>query len=140
MIVNSRQYSWSDVKVVALGRLITGIRGVEYKTSREKEYVYGAGDEPQGIQYGNKKYEGTITLLQSEVEALERFAKDNGFNDITDFEFDIVISYVPSTGAPIVTDVIKYASITELPKGMKQNDKFQEIALPFIALGIKYSG
>jgi hypothetical protein len=131
---------WSNVQVVMLGRPVTGLRGVEYKTSREKEAVYGAGDEPQGIQYGNKKYEGTITLLQSELEALTRFAKANGYNDITDVDFDVVVAYVPQTGEPIVTDTIKFASITEILKNLKQGDKFMEVALPFIALGVKYSG
>jgi light-regulated signal transduction histidine kinase (bacteriophytochrome) len=140
MYFNSKQYAWSNVQAVMLGRIVTGLRGVEYKTSREKEPVYGAGDEPQGIQFGNKKYEGTITILQSELEALARFAKTNGFDDITDVEFDLVVAYVPQTGAPIVTDTIKFVSITEIPKAMKQNDKFMEVALPFIALGVKYSG
>lgn len=140
MHFNSKQYAWNNVQLVMLGRIVTGLRGVEYKTNREKELVYGAGDEPQGIQYGNKKYEGTLTFLQSELEALTRFAKQNGFNDITDVDFDVVIAYVPQSGAPIVTDTIKFASITEIPKNLKQNDKFMEVALPFIALGVKYSG
>jgi hypothetical protein len=140
MHFNSKQYAWSNVQVVMLGKPVTGLRGVEYKTSREKEPVYGAGDEPQGIQYGNKKYEGTLTFLQSELEALTRFAKANGFNDITDIDFDVVVAYVPQTGEPIVTDTIKFASITEIPKSLKQGDKFMEVALPFIALGVKYSG
>lgn len=140
MTFNSKQYAWANVEVVALGRKITGLRGIEYKSSREKELVYGAGDKPQGIQYGNKSYDGTITLLQSEMEALARFAKQSGFDDITDVEFDIVCAYVPKGGGPIVTDVVKFASITEIPKVMRQNDKFMEVALPFIALDVEYSG
>ena len=140
MVFNSKQYAWSNLEVVALGRKIIGLRGLEYKTNREKEPVYGAGDKPMGIQHGNKSYSGTLTLLQSEMEALARFAKDGGHEDITDVEFDIVAAYVPKGGGPIVTDVVKFASITEIPKGLKQNDKFQEIALPFIALDVEYSG
>lgn len=140
MNFNSKQYSWANLHVVALGRRFLGIRGIDYKPAREKELVYGAGDEPQGIQYGNKSYAGTITLLQSELEALARFARQNGYADITDFEFDIVVAYVPQGGGPVVTDVVKFASITEIPKAMRQNDKFMEIALPFIALAVEYSG
>jgi len=140
MIINSKQYTWSNLEVVALGRKFLGIRGIEYKPVHEKELVYGAGSEPLGIQHGNKSYSGTLTLLQSELEALTRYARQNGFNDITDIEFDIVVAYVPQGGGPVVTDVVKFASITEIPKAMRQNDKFMEIALPFIALAVEYSG
>lgn len=140
MNFNSKQYAWSNLEVVALGRKFLGIRAIEYKPNREKEPVYGAGDEPQGIQYGNKSYSGTLTLLQSELEAMTRLAKQNGYADVTDFEFDVVVAYVPKGGGPVVTDVVKYVSISEIPKGMRQNDKFMEIPLPFIALGIEYSG
>lgn len=140
MAFNSKQYSWADLQIVALGRKFLGLRAIEYKAEREKEQVYGAGDKPQGIQYGNKTYNGTVTILQSELEALTRFARQNGYDDITDFEFDIVVAYIPKGGGPIVTDVVKFASITETPKNLRQNDKFMEIALPFIALDIEYSG
>lgn len=140
MTFNSKQYAWANVEVVALGRKITGLRGIEYKSSREKELVYGAGDKPQGIQHGNKSYAGTLTLLQSEMEAMARFAREAGFDDITDVEFDVVVAYVPKGGGPIVTDVVKFVSITEIPKAMRQNDKFMEVALPFIALEVEYSG
>lgn len=140
MTFDSKQYAWHNVEVVALGRKITGLRGIEYKTNREKEMVYGAGDKPLGIQHGNKSYSGTLTILQSEMEALARFAKESGYDDITDIEFDVVVAYVPKGGGPIVTDVVKFASITEIPKNMRQNDKFMEIALPFVALDVEYSG
>ncbi len=137
---NSKEYSWSNLEVVALGRKFLGIRGIEYKPAREKEAVYGAGDKPMGIQYGNKSYDGTLTLMQSELEAMIRFARQNGYDDITDFEFDIVVAYVPKGGGPVVVDVVKFASISEVSKNLRQNDKFMEIALPFIALGVEYSG
>ena len=140
MHFNSKQYAWSNLEIVAFGRKLLGARAIEYKTNKEKEVVYGAGDEPMGVQHGNKSYSGTLTILQSEIEAMTRLALENGFEDITDFEFDVVVAYVPKGGGPIVSDVIKFASISEIPKGMRQNDKFQEIALPFIALGVKRSG
>jgi hypothetical protein len=140
MHFNSKEYSWADLEIVVFGRKLKGARAVEYKTSKEKEPVYGAGDEPHGIQHGNKSYSGTLTVLQSELEAMTRLARENGFDDITDIEFDVVVAYVPKSGGPIVSDVVKFASISEIPKGMRQNDKFQEIAMPFIALGVQRSG
>lgn len=135
MAFNSKEYSWADVEIQLQGRKVIGARGVKYKVSQEKEAVYGAGNEPITIGKGNKSYEGELTLLQSEVEALQRSVGTG--NDIVDLPaLDIIVSYAPKDGGAIVTDAIKFAEFTELEKGMGQNDKFSEISLPFIALKI----
>ena len=137
---NSKEYSWSNVEVSYLGRLITGIRGVKYKVSHEKEALYARGSKPHSVQSGNKSYEGEIKLLQSEVDALNVAAKDAGFDDLTDFSFDIAVAYTPKNLAEstkILNKSIKSAEITEFEEGMEQGDKFMEITLPFVALDIK---
>jgi len=42
----------------------------------------------------------------------------------------------PTRGDIVKTDLIRGAEFTSVPKGLNQNDKFMEIELPFIALGI----
>ena len=136
---NSKEYAWADVSVAFLGRPVTGIRAVEYKVTRQQEALYAAGMEPRSIQKGRKEYSGTITLLQSEFIALNRAAKMAfpGNGDVTDIEFDIIVSYVPKGGL-LTTDRILNVSIGEIPNSLKEGDLYQEIALPFIALGIEY--
>lgn len=34
---NSKEYAWIDVKLVMLGKEVTGLRGIEYKMKRQKE-------------------------------------------------------------------------------------------------------
>lgn len=137
MAFNSRQYSWSDIEIWMLGKKVTGAREIKYKVSQEKEPIYGAGNEPQGIGYGNKKYEGQLILLQSEVEALTLKAIENGGFDLTDISgINIVIRYAPKGGVQTI-DTLEYVEFTEFEKGMAQNDKFAEITIPFIALGIR---
>jgi hypothetical protein len=136
MSIVNKEYSWKNFTSFYLGRLITGIRGLEYKEAVEKEHVYGAGSKPYAIQTGNQKFDGTITLLQSEVEALTTFAKEKGFGSITEIEFDVVATFI-ADGKKVV-DVIKNISITEVPKGLKQGDKFMEITLPYLATDIEY--
>jgi len=134
---NSKQYNWADVEIWLLGKKIAGARGIKYKISQEKEVIYGAGNQPMGIGKGNKSYEGEITLLQSEVEALTLSAMAAGGDDITDLsEMNVIINYAPKNGA-LTTDILQNVAFTEMEKGMNQNDKFAEISLPFIALGIK---
>lgn len=134
MRFNSKEYEWADVSVVMAGRSVTGIRGIEYSSSQEKEALYAKGNKPHGIQRGNKSYSGTITLLQSELEALSEAAG----SDALDATFNVVVCYGnPMKGDTIKTDLLAGVEITEIPKGLKQGDKFMEIALPVIMLDVK---
>ena len=125
-VFNSNEYAWVDINVVLLGREVVGLRGMEYKVKRQKEALYATG---------KKEYEGTITLLQSELIALDRAAQEKGYEDITDIDFDVIVSYLPENGV-ITTDKVVNVSITEIPRGMKEGDLQMEIALPFIALDV----
>ena len=133
MQINTREYEWADVAVVLAGRIVTGIRGVSYTSSQEKEALYAKGNKPHAIQRGNKSYSGNIRLLQSELEALEVAAG----GDILNASFNVIVSYGnPLKGDVITTDLLKGCEITEVPKGLNQNDKFMEIELPIVMLDV----
>lgn len=133
---NSREYEFADLTVVMAGRDITGIRSIKYGSKQEKEAIYAKGNKPHSIQKGNKSYEPSIGLLQSELEAIIQASPNR---DPLDISFDIIVVYGnPSKGDPIVTDVIKGCELTEIPKSLKQGDKFMEIELPAIAMGIDF--
>lgn len=135
---NSKEYAWIDVNVVMLGKPVTGLRGIEYKSKRQKEALYATGKKARGIQLGKKEYEGTITVLQSELIAMQSAAKAKGYDDITDLEFDIIVSYIPEGGV-VQTDKVVNASITEAPNSIKVDDLYSEHALPFIACDVEYN-
>lgn len=133
-IFNSKEYEWSDITAIVAGRLVTKIRAISYVKKQEKEALYAKGNKPHSIQRGNKSYETSLTLLQSELDAIE--AASGG--DVLDASFNVVVSYGnPSKGDVIKTDLIEGNEITEVPKGMNQGDKFSEHELPGIALNIK---
>ena len=69
MAFNSREYSYCDVQATILGRPLTGLRGIEYTAKKSKEALFGAGVNPKSIQHGRREYEGTLTVLQSEIES-----------------------------------------------------------------------
>ncbi len=128
---NSREYQWSDVRALVGGRLLTRLRGVRYKVSKEKELLYGTGDEPVSIQSGNKAYEGELTMLRSEYETLAAA----GGGTVLDMQVDIVVSYGnPTAGDVMVTDKLLGCQFTEEEDSMSQGDKNEEITLPFIFL------
>ncbi len=133
---SSNEYAWADVTVAMLGREVTGLRGIEYKVKHQKEALYASGKKARCIQKGKKEYEGTITLLQSELIALDRAAQDKGYEDITDIDFDVIVTYLPDGGV-VTTDKVINVSITEIPRGIKEGDLQQEIALSFIALDVE---
>lgn len=131
---SSKQYSWSDVSISIGGRIIEGIQDIEYTMKQDKELLRGRGNKPHAVTRGNKTYEGKISIWQSELEALTADAPDK---DILDLQFDVIISYDPSDGGQIVTDVISGAEFTEVKKRMKQGDKNMIVELPIIFLDVK---
>lgn len=135
---NSKEYAWIDVNVVLLGKPVAGLRGIEYKSKRQKEALYATGKKARGIQMGRKEYDGTITVLQSELIAMQAAAKAKGYDDVTDLEFDIIVTYLPESGV-VQTDKVVNASITEVPNNMKEGDLYSEHALPFIACDVEYN-
>lgn len=140
MFINGRQYGWADISLMLGGRLVTGARGITYKESQEKELLYGKGDRPMSIQKGNKKYEGSITLLQSEIETLKELGRSVvGRASILDLNLNAVVCYGdPEKGDPMITDQLFNIQFTEVEKSMKQGDKNMEVTLPFICTDIKY--
>ena len=137
MTFNSKEYSWCQLHAYMLGREVGGARAVEYTTKKTKEALYATGAHPRSIQHGRRECEGTLTLLQSEFIALNDVAVAGGYEDIMDVEFDLVVSYISSSGVT-VTDIVRGVSITELPHSLKEGDLYMEIALPFVALDVQH--
>ncbi len=136
VVKNTEEYAWSDIKVVMLGREVTGIRAVKYGTKWDKAAGYAAGNEPRFMERKNKSYTCEIKLLQSELEAIITSAA----GDPVDIPpFDIVIAYVPTVGLPVVTDVVKYAEFDNFDKDSKQGDGSHEITMGIACLKIQYN-
>lgn len=128
---NSREYQWSDITVTVGGRIIEGFRGIEYKDTKEKEALYGKGDQPVSIQHGNVSHEGSLTVTRSEYQAL----REAGGGTLLDMQVDITISYGdPAKGDTMRTDKLLGVEFTEEPDSWSQGDKYSEHQLPFIFL------
>jgi hypothetical protein len=135
-MANSKEYSWKNLTVVILGKTITGIQNIEYKVTKEKDYVRGRGNEPLGIQNGNKSYEGSMELLRSEYDLLVLAAKAANPNyDVTDISFDIIECFeLPSVPNKINTNVLAGAEFKEASFKMGQGDMTAMVTLPFMFL------
>ncbi|TAD83307.1 MAG: hypothetical protein EAY75_15000 [Bacteroidetes bacterium] len=134
MAFNSREYEWADVTLVLGGRDLTGIRGVKYSEKIEREPLYAKGRYPHSIQSGNISYEGEMTVLQSEMEALVKAGNGSmlALKGLT-----AVVSYGSAqAGDAVLNDRIEGIYFTETPKELKQGDKMMEVTLPFVAVRV----
>ena len=131
---DSREYEFADITLVLSGGDVVALREIQYTEKQEKELVYAKGNQPHSIQKGNFAYEGTLKVLQSDYEAIV----EQGKGSVLNIETDILCAYGnPTNGDVIVTDRISKLQFTEAKKGMKQNDKFMEVELPFIFLRLQ---
>ena len=132
MVFNSREYDWSKLSIIVGGKVITGARAVSYKESQEKEAIYGKGNRPVAIQRGNVSYDGSLTVLQSEYNAM----KDAAGGSVLDLSTNIVVTY-GNKGDVIRTDTLVGVEFTEAGIEFGQGDKHAEIELPFLFLEIR---
>lgn len=137
MNFDTKECTWANMKVVVMGREITGIRGIKYKMIQEKEHLHGAGDEPIGIQRGKRTYEGEIKLLKFEYDTLSDIVSRTQGRDLLDFSGDIVITYVKDLLSAPRTDVIKGFQFKDFEKGWEQGAKFMEITMPIIFMKLE---
>ncbi|MDM1366344.1 hypothetical protein HX017_15490 [Myroides marinus] len=134
VIVSGRQYEWGDITLILGNRDMTGITGIKYGKKAEREASYAKGRYAHSIQTGNISCDGEITLLQSDVIALQKSSKDGC---LLSLNLDAIVNYGdPSEGDMMRTDRIIGLRFTEDIKDWKQGDKRAEITLPFIALRV----
>ena len=126
---DSKQFRWADMSFSLLGVKVTAIQELTYDVEQEEEEVYGAGDEPLDIQSGNRKYSGQLTLLKSAFDELYIAAQAAGYKDLLSLRFPITVSY--SNDTRLTTDILVNIKLGKYNDGMKQNDKFNTIMLPF---------
>ncbi len=139
VIVNGNEYSWGDIEIMLPGSNVpvSGITGVEYSEKQEKAAIHARGYKPHKIGRGKKEYSGSVSILQSELEAMIQ-ALPAG-KSLTDLAPAIItISYAPEGGV-MVTDQCVGVEFSELKKGMKTGDTHQVIDLPFVCLDIRYN-
>ncbi len=135
MAFDSKEYGWCDIQIVFAGRPIVGCTEIKYKEKAEREFIYGLGKKPVSYADGQQMVDGSITLLQSEFEALVR-SLPKGKTPTSLAPFDIIIAYIDEEDLS-VKDIVKSVLLTEYEKGGKKGDLNMEISLPFKAAEIQ---
>ena len=128
---SSAIFGWKELELRINGRRITGMQGVQYRESQEKEPVYGRGVKPLAIRSGNISYSGSVKLLQAEYEQLRTEAGGSILN-----LRDVSIQVSVADGLSIVTHSISGVSFTEGGLEAAQAASHLTIDLPFLALDV----
>lgn len=138
-MINQNEYAWEDIQIVLPGKPlpIEGVVAVEYTEKKEHMNIYGRGSKPIRMGRGKTEYEGSITLLQSEIEALQQ-SLPAGKSLTQMVPFTITVAYAPEGGVSVV-DQLLFCRIKEVKKGIKQGDGNMEVALSLAIGDIKYN-
>jgi hypothetical protein len=128
-LINGVNYSWSNVKLVLFGVPVVGITQIEYKRKQKKDNNYGMGTEPISRGYGNKEYEGKITLYREEWNSIIAAAPSRDPLDIP--FFDVQVSF---SGSRVQTtlDVLRACEFLEDPFTIGQGDTKSMVEIPLI--------
>lgn len=128
---SSDEFAWNDITVSLNGRVMMMCTAIRYSDEIESELIYGKGNEPAGVQDGNRKYEGAFKAHQSEFDKLVP-SGDKGVKTLK----GLTIQWSFSKEGRISTRVFNGVRITKIGEDYKQNDKFAEVEFPFIFTGI----
>lgn len=128
-LINGVNYSWANVKLVLFGVPVVGITSIEYKRKQKKENNYGMGTEPVSRGYGNKEYEGKITLYREEWNAIIAAAPSRDPLDIPFFDIQVTFS-----GARVQAslDVLRACEFLEDPFTVSQGDTKIMVEIPLV--------
>ena len=135
-MINGDEYAWEDLQAAFNGRLLEGLQEIEYTKDKDIKEVRGRGADPHTLARGNNSYSGKFTVLQSELEGMQRGLPRG--KDVTDVRGEITVAYAPEGGIR-TTDQIKHVRITKIGKAFKNGDGFMVVELPFMATKILYN-
>lgn len=126
-LVNGTEYSWSQITLNIWGVPVAGVTNVKYNENQDIQDNFGAGNRPVSRGYGNIMAEDcSVTLLMTEVEALQASVASGRIGDIP--EFDIVVAYLPEGGV-ITTHTLKNCRFKGNSRDVSQNDMSIEVEL-----------
>lgn len=138
MAVNKKEYAFEDVEIVLFGRPIVGFQSVEYESMKEHSNVKGRGNRPVAMGRGSEDFTGKLTLLQSEVEAIQASIPNN--KPLTSLPaFNMIVSYAPTDGSPIVVDAVLGCRVKSYKKGISTDDGNMTVDLDLLPFDIKYN-
>ena len=135
-LINGIEYGWADIVLNIAGAPVTGFTGIDYDDDQEVVNVYGAGRYPVGRGKGRITCSGKITLLTSEVIALQKKAPNGRLQDIA--PFPIIVSYIPDDGGEVVTDKLRNCQFKTNKRNWAEGDTSKAVDIDLIISHIEW--
>lgn len=133
-LINGKAFGWSNIVVNLLGVALTGISAISYKDTQEIVPIYAAGNKPIASGDGQVSFEGSITLLAGDVQALEIASPTGRLQDIP--AFPIVVSY--QAGDKIMVHRLQACRFTENGRSASTGDTSIPVEIPLFIGDIKW--
>jgi hypothetical protein len=134
-LVNGKAYEWADIQINILGSVFTGVTAIKYSEPQEMKNVMAAGRFPNARIYGQTSPEASITLLMSEVEAIQRVAPLGRIQDIP--EFDIVVMYLDSANVT-VKHAVRKCRFTSNSRESETGSDAISVEIPLVIAGVDF--
>ena len=136
-LINGVEYDWASVVLAINGVPVTGITAISYGEKQDVSNIYGAGRYPVARGKGRITPTAKITLLASEVLAIQSQSINRRLQDIA--PFDITVTYMPDSGI-IHTDKIRNCQFTENKRDVKEGDMSIGVELELVPSHIEFGG
>ena len=136
-LINGVEYGWADIVFAINGVPVTGITAISYSDKQDMTNIYGAGRYPVARGKGRITPSAKITLLGSEVLAIQSQSINHRIQDIA--PFDITVTYLPDSGI-IHTDKIRNCQFVENKRDVKEGDMSIPVDLELIVSHIDWGG
>ena len=128
-MINGATYDWESITVTLPTGQIVEIQDIEYSDEKEISEVYGKGGMPRAYGRGNYKAEGKMTILRSELVALETAADTYELPPLP-----IVVSF-SNDDLILQADLLKDCKLTKRGIRAAQGDQMVPVEIEFRILG-----
>lgn len=122
-LINGVEYTHADIILQILGVPVVGLTAIDYKDMQEINNVYGTGQLPVSISFGQASFEGSVTLLMKEAQRLSAAA--GGRLQNIPF-FDIRVNYLTEQGDLISHRLKKCRFKGRNPNSTVNNSQIEE--------------
>ena len=136
-LINGVEYGWADVVLAINGVPVSGITAISYGEKQDVANIYGAGRYPVARGKGRITPSAKMTLLVSEVLAIQIQSINRRLQDIA--PFDITVTYLPDSGI-VHTDKIRNCQFTENKRDIKEGDMSIGVELELVPSHIEWGG
>jgi hypothetical protein len=103
-LINGVRPSFASVEFVFGVRRVIGVKAINYKRERKREYVYGTSPDPLGKTQGVNEYSADVELFLPEWALVSEIP---GYGDVP---FLVIVNYT-AVGTGTVTDVLVNCTI-----------------------------